>query len=54
MRFEGIEECRPCHWMDRAFCPGAEEWLKGRGGSAPGYSPTAGSGTKRSIWKVGG
>ncbi len=32
VQFEGIEECRPCYWMDRALRPGAEEWLKGRGG----------------------
>lgn len=30
--FEGVEECRPCYWMDQAFAPGAEELLKGRGG----------------------
>jgi MOSC domain-containing protein YiiM len=30
--FEGMEECRPCYWMDRAFGPGAEVFLKGRGG----------------------
>lgn len=30
--FEGVDECRPCHWMDQAVAPGAEEWLKGRGG----------------------
>jgi MOSC domain-containing protein YiiM len=30
--FFGIEECRPCYWMDRAFAPGAQEFLKGRGG----------------------
>jgi MOSC domain-containing protein YiiM len=30
--FEGAEECRPCYWMDRAFGPGAEAFLKGRGG----------------------
>lgn len=30
--FEGMGECRPCHWMDKAVAPGAEEWLKGRGG----------------------
>jgi MOSC domain-containing protein YiiM len=29
---EGMEECRPCHWMDQAVTPGAEDWLKGRGG----------------------
>ncbi len=32
VRFEGTEECRPCHWMDVALGPGAEAWLKGRGG----------------------
>jgi MOSC domain-containing protein YiiM len=32
VRFLGTEECRPCHWMDRAFAPGAEEFLQGRGG----------------------
>lgn len=28
----GTEECRPCYWMDTVLAPGAEEWLKGRGG----------------------
>jgi MOSC domain-containing protein YiiM len=28
----GTEECRPCYWMDQAFAPGANEFLKGRGG----------------------
>jgi len=28
----GVEECRPCQWMDTALGPGAEEWLRGRGG----------------------
>ena len=32
IRFHGMEECRPCYWMDRAFAPGALEFLKGRGG----------------------
>jgi MOSC domain-containing protein YiiM len=32
MRFEGVEECRPCYWMDRAVAEGAEEFLRGRGG----------------------
>jgi MOSC domain-containing protein YiiM len=32
VEFEGVEECRPCEWMDLAFGPGAEERLKGRGG----------------------
>ena len=30
--FKGTEECRPCHWMDEAFHPGAEERLRGHGG----------------------
>jgi MOSC domain-containing protein YiiM len=32
VQFHGTEECRPCYWMDRAIAPGAEEFLKGRGG----------------------
>lgn len=32
VRFRGIEECRPCHWMDRAVKVGAEAWMRGRGG----------------------
>lgn len=32
VHFTGVEECRPCYWMDQAFGPGACEWLKGRGG----------------------
>ena len=32
VHFLGAEECRPCYWMDEAFGPGAEEFLKGRGG----------------------
>ena len=32
VRFAGTRECSPCHWMDQAFAPGAEAWLKGRGG----------------------
>jgi MOSC domain-containing protein YiiM len=32
VRFHGMEECRPCYWMDRAVAPGAHEFLKGRGG----------------------
>ena len=32
VRFLGTEECRPCYWMDRVFAPGAQEFLKGRGG----------------------
>lgn len=32
VRFAGTEECRPCYWMDQAVAPGAEAWLRGRGG----------------------
>jgi MOSC domain-containing protein YiiM len=32
IRFAGTAECSPCYWMDQALGPGAEEWLKGRGG----------------------
>ena len=32
IEFEGVEECRPCYWMDEAIAPGAEEYLKGHGG----------------------
>lgn len=32
VRFEGVSECTPCYWMDRAFAPGTEALLKGRGG----------------------
>ena len=32
VRFHGVQECRPCYWMDRAFAPGAEKFLKGGGG----------------------
>jgi MOSC domain-containing protein YiiM len=32
VHFRGTEECRPCYWMDQAFAPGANEFLKGRGG----------------------
>lgn len=32
VRLFGSEECRPCYWMDEALAPGAEAWLKGRGG----------------------
>ena len=28
----GVEQCRPCYWMDLAVAPGAAEWLRGRGG----------------------
>ena len=32
VEFEGMSEAKPCHWMDHAVAPGAEAWLKGRGG----------------------
>jgi|SRR4030095_15030807 MOSC domain-containing protein YiiM len=32
VRFYGTQECAPCYWMDRAIAPGAQEFLKGRGG----------------------
>lgn len=32
VKFEGVEECKPCYWMDRAFHPGSNDALKGRGG----------------------
>ena len=32
IRFLGTAHCRPCYWLDQAFCPGAEAWLKGNGG----------------------
>jgi MOSC domain-containing protein YiiM len=32
VKFEGTGEARPCHWMNHAVAPGAEDWLKGRGG----------------------
>ena len=32
IRFEGVCECSPCHWMNGAFGPGAEKAMQGRGG----------------------
>jgi MOSC domain-containing protein YiiM len=32
VRFRGMEECRPCYWMDQAFAPGAHKFLRGNGG----------------------
>lgn len=32
VEFEGVEECRPCYWMDHAVGEGAEDFLKGQGG----------------------
>ena len=32
VRFLGTQEAAPCEWMEQAFCPGAQESLKGVGG----------------------
>jgi MOSC domain-containing protein YiiM len=32
VRFLGVQESTPCHWMNDAFAPGAEDALRGRGG----------------------
>ena len=32
VRFLGVGEAKPCHWMDEAAGAGAESWLAGRGG----------------------
>jgi len=33
IRFAGVEECRPCYWMNNTFRhEQAELWLKGKGG----------------------
>jgi MOSC domain-containing protein YiiM len=33
VRFQGVEECRPCYWMNHAFRDErVEAWLRGRGG----------------------
>ncbi len=32
VRFAGVEESRPCHWMNTALGLGAEGWLRGRAG----------------------
>ena len=32
VRFAGVEQCKPCYWMNSALGPGAETWLQGRGG----------------------
>lgn len=32
VEFGGTEESRPCYWMNAAVAPGAEDWLRGRGG----------------------
>lgn len=32
VRFAGVCECSPCHWMNQAIAPGAERSLHARGG----------------------
>jgi MOSC domain-containing protein YiiM len=32
VRFRGTQHCAPCEWMNIAFAPGAEQFLKGNGG----------------------
>lgn len=32
VRFSGTQESAPCHWMNQAFAPGAEQALRGNGG----------------------
>ena len=32
VRFLGTAHCRPCYWLDQAFCPGTEAWLNDNGG----------------------
>jgi MOSC domain-containing protein YiiM len=32
VKFSGVQESAPCHWMNRTFAEGAEEALRGRGG----------------------
>lgn len=32
VQFRGAAHCRPCFWLETAFAPGTETWLKGNGG----------------------
>jgi MOSC domain-containing protein YiiM len=34
VEFEGVQECKPCRWMDRVVADGAQEFMKAefRGG----------------------
>jgi MOSC domain-containing protein YiiM len=32
VRFRGVQESRPCYWMEGAFGPGAKEAMQGQGG----------------------
>jgi hypothetical protein len=53
IRLYGVEQCAPCYWMNLALGPGAEQWLKGRGGlrarilTSGTLCPTPGGSTQR-------
>ena len=32
VRFQGAKQCAPCAWMDAMLAPGAQKFLRGRGG----------------------
>ncbi len=32
VKFRGMAECSPCHWMDQALATGAQQFLQNRGG----------------------
>ena len=32
VRFRGTQHCAPCEWMNTAFAPGAEQFLKDNAG----------------------
>lgn len=32
VKFRGMAHCKPCHWMDQAFAPGAKQFLQNHGG----------------------
>ena len=49
VRFHGTGEARPCAWMNSAVAPGAEKFLKGRGGLR---ARILSSGTVRSTAKI--
>jgi MOSC domain-containing protein YiiM len=49
VRFLGMGECRPCYWMNSAIAPGAEDFLKGRGGLR---AKILSNGTLRSTAKI--
>ncbi len=49
VRFAGVEECRPCFWMEQAFGLGAEAALRGHGGLR---ARILSSGSLRSTAKV--